>query len=155
MKHFDQAHVRVPQYIGLTICSGLLSCLVAGNTFAAGPEASASETAAAADAAARVKWRRSIEHLPLPNRNSCFTAAFPKIEWQEIPCGTAPKHPFLPAQGRQPANVGGSSNDVVAQVPEQTLQISTAIGSFGSNTIALSETGQSDDRRKNDRRGES
>jgi hypothetical protein len=141
MKHFDQAHVRVPQYIGLTICSGLLSCLVAGNTFAAGPEASTSETAAAADAAARVKWRRSIEHLPLPNRSSCFTAAFPKTEWQEIPCGTAPKHPFLPAQGRQPANVGGSSNDVVAQVPEQTLQISTAVGSFGFNTIALSETG--------------
>jgi hypothetical protein len=141
LKHFHQARVRAPQYIGLAICSGLLSCLVAGNTFAAEPETSASGTAGAADAAARVKWRRSIEHLPVPNRGSCFTAAFPKLEWQEIPCGTAPKHPFLPAHGRQPANVGGSSNDVVAQVPEQTLQISTAIGSFGSNTIALSETG--------------
>jgi hypothetical protein len=97
MKHFHQARVRVPQYIGLAICSGLLSCLVPGNTFAAGPEASASGTAAAADAVARVKWRRSIERLPLPNRHSCFTAAFPKIEWQEIPCETPPKHPFLPA----------------------------------------------------------
>jgi hypothetical protein len=142
MKHFRRARVRVPQYIGLALCSGLLSCLVPGNTFAAGPEASASETAAAADAAARVKWRRSIERLPLPNRQSCFTAAFPKIEWQEIPCGTPPKHPFLPALGRQPANVGGSSNDVVAQVPEPTVQIiSTAVGSFGFNTTARTETG--------------
>ena len=141
MKHFHQAHMRVLQYIGFAICSGLLSCLLPGNTFAAEPEASASGTAAAADAAARVQWRKSIERSPVPNRNSCFKATFPKTEWQEIPCKPATKRPYLPVQGRQPANVGGKKfSDVAAQAPEQIQQISTVTGSFGG-TIAANETG--------------
>lgn len=138
LTHFHQEHRRVPQCIGIAICSSLLLCVLPGNTFAAGPEASASATAGAA---ARVKWRTSIGRLPVPNRNSCFKATFPKTEWQEIPCKPAPNRPYLPVQGRQPADIGGKNYDVAAQVPEQIQQISVATGSFGSGSIAASETG--------------
>jgi hypothetical protein len=137
LKH--QEHV--PQFMGFAICADLLSFLLLGNALAAGPEAPVPGTAVTEDAAARVKWRTSIGRLPVPNRNSCFKATFPKTEWQQIPCKPAPERPYVPVQRRQPADIGGKNYDVAAQVPEQIQQISTAIGSFGSGTIATSETG--------------
>jgi hypothetical protein len=142
LKYFRQENRGVPQYIGFAICCSLLSCVLPGNAFAAGPEAAASGTAAV-DVAAREEWQRSIAQIPVPNRTSCFKATFPNKEWQEIPCKSAPNRPYPLAQGRppSPANVGNQYLDAVAQVPEYAQEFYSVTGYFTSGSIATSETG--------------
>jgi len=81
-------------------------------------------------------WHAGMRRIPLPKKG-CFTSAFPRTQWQEVQCTTAPARPYPPARGPRPATVG-NGNDVVAQV---TGHISTAVGSFDSVTGVTSENG--------------
>jgi FG-GAP-like repeat len=74
-------------------------------------------------------WHKGMARVPLPKKG-CFTSSYPSTEWQEVPCTTAPAHPYPPARGPRPDTVG-NGNDVSAQV---TGHISEAIGSFDSVT---------------------
>jgi hypothetical protein len=86
----------------------------------------------------RETWRNSIARTPLPKKG-CFTATYPKIEWQEVPCGPASQYPNPPREGPRP-NVVGNGNDISAQAPG--LLISSAVGSFDSVTPnTVTETG--------------
>lgn len=77
----------------------------------------------------REVWRDFIRVTPKP-KTGCFTATYPKSEWQEVPCITPPDIPMPPRQGVRPLVVG-SGNDISAQV-STTGFISMAIGSFDS-----------------------
>jgi hypothetical protein len=70
-------------------------------------------------------------------KKGCFTSAFPRIAWEEVPCKTAPARPYPPAKGGQPYIVGGADGDFTAQVQASTL--SSAVGSFDSITNVTSE----------------
>ena len=82
-------------------------------------------------------WRSEIAKVPLPKKG-CFKAVYPKLEWQQVPCGKTPTYPQPPRHGPRPATVG-NNNDISAQVP--TGFISTATGSFDSVTGVTSESG--------------
>src|SRR5437868_1503392 len=40
------------------------------------------------------EWRNAIATTPQPKKG-CFTAKFPSLEWQEIPCVNGPDYPML------------------------------------------------------------
>jgi hypothetical protein len=80
----------------------------------------------------RDAWRAAIAKVPMP-KEGCFTAVYPKTEWQEVPCATAPPHPYPPAR---PDTVGNGT-DNSAEVTSGF--ISSATGSFDS-VSATSET---------------
>lgn len=82
------------------------------------------------------QWRSSIRVLPLPSRG-CFNASYPRVQWLRIACRAAPHHPYVPAQGFFPGEVG-NGNDYSAEVPGL---ITSAIGSFPSVSAGASETG--------------
>jgi hypothetical protein len=44
----------------------------------------------------RQAWSAAMSQIPLP-KNGCFTAAYPNLEWKEVPCGPPLKLPFSPA----------------------------------------------------------
>jgi hypothetical protein len=81
-------------------------------------------------------WRAGMARVPPPNKG-CFTAAYPSIEWREVPCTAAPAVPYPPARGPR-SDVAGNGTDVSAQV---TGYITESIGSFDSVTGVTSETG--------------
>ena len=89
------------------------------------------------DAEARVAWRRSMKKTPLP-KHGCYTAAYPKNQWQEGACATAPKIPFVPKKGQSPQTVG-NGNDYVAEVTSGLL--SEADGAFPDSSGVTSESG--------------
>ena len=82
------------------------------------------------------EWRNSMSQIPQPKKG-CFTAKYPSLEWQEVPCTNAPDLPYPPARGNRPQTVGGS-NDFAGEV---TGLISSATGSFDSITGVTSESG--------------
>ena len=82
-------------------------------------------------------WRNSMLRKPAPKKG-CFTTAYPKTEWQEVPCVKAPNIPAIPRHGPRPAVVG-NSNDVSAQAPSG--HITQAIGHFENVTNVTSESG--------------
>jgi hypothetical protein len=97
-----------------------------------------SPTEVAATEQQSAEWSISMAQIPRP-KTGCFTATYPKTEWQDVPCTTAPPYPQPPR--RQPrAETVGNGNDVSPQVP--TGLISTAIGSFDTVTGVTSESGQ-------------
>ena len=81
-------------------------------------------------------WHKDMRQVPKPHPG-CFTSAYPSREWQELPCTSAPRHPYPPARGPRPSQVG-NGNDVSAEV---SGSISEAVGSFDSVTGATRETG--------------
>jgi hypothetical protein len=83
------------------------------------------------------KWRKGMRQVPPPHKG-CFTSAYPNARWQEVPCTTAPVHPYPPRRGPRP-DIVGNGNDLSAGV---TGSISEATGSFDSVTGVTSETGQ-------------
>jgi hypothetical protein len=93
------------------------------------------------EARLREQWQKDMARVPVP-KTGCFTASYPSREWKEVPCVAAPTHPFLPAQGTRPYNIGNGT-DVSADVSGS--QISSVIGSFDtvspstvtSNTFSL------------------
>jgi hypothetical protein len=78
--------------------------------------------------------------VPLPGKG-CFTASYPKREWQQVPCGAPSKYPNGPAR-RPWADTVGNGNDVTALV--SPLLISTVAGSFHfvSPFLNATETGE-------------
>jgi hypothetical protein len=90
--------------------------------------------------AARDEWERALARTPLP-KMGCFTASYPSVEWQEVPCVSPPSHPFGPAtRDSRSQNVGGGlNNDWTAD--SKTNKILNAVGSFDSVTGATSITG--------------
>jgi hypothetical protein len=83
------------------------------------------------------EWRNAITAKPQP-RKGCFTAKFPSLEWQEIPCVNGPDYPMAPRSGIVPETVG-NGDDIAAQAPSGI--ISSAIGSFDTLTNVTSESG--------------
>jgi len=83
------------------------------------------------------EWRNAIAAKPQPKKG-CFTAKFPSLEWQEIPCVDGPKYPMSPRSGIVPQTVG-NGNDIAAQASSGI--ISSAIGSFDTLTNVTSESG--------------
>jgi len=72
------------------------------------------------------EWRNAITAKPQPKKG-CFTAKFPSLEWQEIPCVNGPDYPMPPRSGIVPEIIG-NGDDIAAQAPSGI--ISSAIGSF-------------------------
>jgi len=91
----------------------------------------------AEEARLRKDWRISMAEVPLPKKG-CFESSYPRKEWKEVPCTTAPNIPMPPRQGARPFVVG-NGDDIAAQAP--TGFISTAIGSFDTVTNVTSESG--------------
>jgi len=82
-------------------------------------------------------WQNETAHAPRPGKG-CFTAEYPKVQWQATPCTAAPNMTQPPRRGPRPLVVG-NGDDVAAQVPSGF--ISTAIGSFDSVVNVTSESG--------------
>jgi hypothetical protein len=94
-------------------------------------------------------WRNGMVQVPPPNAvvpgGGCFTASYPNVQWQEVPCAqgvTVP--PFPPAPARAPS--GGETFSVgngFDPVPGVTSgHISTAVGSFDSVSGVTSISGE-------------
>jgi hypothetical protein len=83
------------------------------------------------------EWRNTITTKPQPKKG-CFTAKFPSLEWQEIPCVNGPKYPMPPRSGIVPETIG-NGDDIAAQAPSGI--ISSATGSFDTLTNVTSESG--------------
>ena len=77
-----------------------------------------------------------MDALPTP-QEGCFTSSYPKVEWRQTVCVTAPQLPYPPALGSG-TDVVGNGNDVSGYVKND---ISTAIGSFPKVTGVTSEKG--------------
>ena len=94
-------------------------------------------------AQSREAWQASMTKLALPQKTGCFTARYPKIEWQggEDQCTSAPSYPQpLRVGPPRPRIVGGLAGDYSAQVSQGTT-ISSAEGSFDTVDGVTSETG--------------
>jgi hypothetical protein len=143
MKSSSSGRGRITIVLGIMAAASLLCALSSSRATAAEPETPAAKDGRAAaivvqpTAAQRDAWRASMAKVPVP-KQGCFTAAYPKTEWQEIPCTKAPVRPYPPAAGVRPDTVG-NGNDVVAQV---TGHISKAVGSFDSVSGVTTEAGQ-------------
>jgi len=89
-------------------------------------------------AQSREEWNAAMQRLAFPKKG-CFTSAYPRIEWREIPCKAPPPYPQPPRRSGTPANiVGGLSGDFDAHVPGA---LSSVTGSFDSVPAGISETG--------------
>ena len=88
--------------------------------------------------ARRAAWSAAISRTPTPQTKGCFNATYPKTGLQEVPCVEAPNHPYPPASGPPPANVGNGTDwtATVAGAP-----ISSATGSFDTVSGVTLETG--------------
>ncbi len=64
-------------------------------------------------------WRDSIAKVETPGEG-CFTAAYPKLQWERTACGPAPKITRVPPVGVHPGTVG-AGNDYTAVVPSRML----------------------------------
>jgi hypothetical protein len=143
MKSSSSGRGRVTIALGIMAAAILVSGLLSSRATAAEPQSPAAKdggtaaTAAQPTAAQRDAWRASMAKVPLP-KQGCFTAAYPKTQWQEVPCTKAPLRPYPPASGARP-DIVGNGNDIVAQV---TGHISEAIGSFDSVSGVTTEAGQ-------------
>jgi hypothetical protein len=103
-----------------------------------------------AEVQARMAWRDTVMHQSSPDKRGCFHVAYPKTEWSEVACTTAPNRPFahwLPnsknivadaalANGR--AQTVGDGVDYVAEVPGL---LSYSVGGFTTVSNVTSETG--------------
>ncbi len=88
----------------------------------------------------RDAWRATMSRTPRP-KNGCFTATYPNTNWQEVPCTTAPPHPYQPGGGPAPQSVGHG----VDFSAKTTQLISSAVGSFDAVVGVTSLTGPDGD----------
>jgi hypothetical protein len=139
-EYSSSAPRRVARFLGIMCAATLLSGLI--SSFAARaqptqptPAPSATAQPSAEEAAKREALRATIARAPAPKKG-CFTAPYPKTEWQEFPCAPPSGYPNQ-ASGPRPDTVGLGS-DYSAQVSG----ISSAAGSFDSVTpAAITEGG--------------
>ena len=144
---------KVPFDIAKALALIIAALLVTSTSFAAdkaAPAAKANPPAAAAAAADKPEpmlspeeyrqqadWRAKMAATPHPKKG-CFTAKYPSLEWQEVPCVNGPDYPMPPRSGIVPEIVG-NGDDIAAQAPSGI--ISSATGSFDSLTNVTSLTG--------------
>ena len=113
----------------------------------AGPVPAAPAASPSADTL--TSWRKGMVQVPPPSvaapGGGCFTASYPNIQWQEVPCAqgvTVP--PFPPVPARAPPGGGafsvGNGVDPIAGVASG--HVSTAVGSFDSVSGVTSITGE-------------
>jgi hypothetical protein len=137
MKSPGTARVRVTNILGVLIVASLSSGLLSSRATAAPPETAATKPSPE-EAAKRKAWRESMSRLPKP-KAGCFTAEYPNVAWQEVPCTTAPLRPYPPAEGPSPKPQSvGHGIAFTADVPGL---ISAATGSFDAINGLTSETG--------------
>jgi hypothetical protein len=137
MKSPNAARMRIAKILGVLLVASLPSGLVSSRATAASPEAAATKPSPE-EAAKRKAWRESMSRLPKP-KAGCFTAEYPNVAWQEVPCVTAPLRPYPPAGGPSPKPQSvGHGVAFTADVPGL---ISAATGSFDSINGLVSETG--------------
>jgi hypothetical protein len=105
--------------------------------------------AAAPSAETLRNWHNGMVQVPPPSvaaaNGGCFTATYPNIQWQEVPCAAGvTTRPFPPVPGRTP--LGGEAFSVgngVDPTPGVTSgNVSTAVGSFDSVSNVTSIMGQ-------------
>jgi hypothetical protein len=109
--------------LGILALTTVLSALACG----------ASTSVVGSTTTSQQDWKTRIAQTALP-RKGCFKAAYPTLDWQEIPCKIAPTYPQGPGHGLQPKPVGGGGDtDLSAKAP--TGFITTAIGSFDSVSV--------------------
>jgi hypothetical protein len=96
----------------------------------------AAASASAASEHAVQQWSHSIRVLSLPS-GGCFNASYPMVKWDKVACKAAPDHPYLPARGPFPGEVG-NGEDYSAEV---SGLITSAIGSIPSVSAGASEEG--------------
>jgi hypothetical protein len=137
MKSFSAARVRIANILGVLIVASLLLGLPSSRATAASPEAAATKLSPE-EAAKRKAWREAMSRLPKP-KAGCFTAEYPNIAWQEVPCTTAPLRPYPPTEGPspRPQSVGHG----VAMTADVPGLISASTGSFDAINGLVSETG--------------
>src|SRR5437773_7844872 len=99
--------------------------------------AAAQEQVSPEEANKRKDWSQSMLKKAAP-KQGCFTAAYPRAEWQEVPCKAAPKIPMVPRRGLRPFVVG-NGDDISASAPSGT--ITQAIGHFENISNVTGETG--------------
>ena len=75
-----------------------------------GREPHAAVQAAIAEAKQRKDWNTSMSQKAPPARG-CFTAAYPRTEWQATTCTAPPNIPMLPRIAPRPFVVG-NGNDI-------------------------------------------
>lgn len=140
MEYSSSARARVARFIGVIFAAALL----AGSVSSSATHAQSAKTAAASAAphlsteelVKRKAWGAAIARTPAPKKG-CFTASYPKTEWQEVPCGRPSPFPNLVRRPR--SDTVGDSNDYSTQA---SSLISSAVGTFASVTPAtITETG--------------
>lgn len=119
----------------LVAVAGVVS-LVSGQASAQGTRRGPPDAAQVSveEAQQRKEWTLSMSQKAAP-RSGCFTAAFPRTEWQVAACVTPPNIPMPPRIAPR-AFVVGNGNDISAQAPSGT--ISQAIGLFENVTNVTS-----------------
>ena len=147
MKSSSPVRGRITRVLGIMAVASLLSGLLPSFATAAEPApptsaepvttpTSPQETTKPPVAMSREDWQKAMTRVPLPKKG-CFTSSYPSMEWQEVPCTTAPNRPYPPTRGRRPQTVGNGT-DFAAEV---TNLISSVTGSFDSVTGVTSESG--------------
>jgi hypothetical protein len=123
----------------LALAAVSLAACTAGKKPPPGPVAGATviPLMSHADFKRQEEWRGAIARKQ-PPRKGCFTAKYPSVDWQEVPCVAAPDYPMAPKAGIVPFTVG-NGDDVAAQAPSGI--ISSATGTFDAVTNVTSETG--------------
>ena len=154
MKSSSSAHARGTKAFGIMVVASLLSGLLSSVTASAQSEAPTSAEPAAVPVSPqqttkppvalsqeerekREEWQKAMAADFLPKKG-CFQSSYPRMEWEEVPCITAPPYPQGPRRGSRPLTVG-NGNSVSLQV--LTGFISFAVGFFESVTGVTSETG--------------
>lgn len=99
--------------------------------------AAADQKVSPEEAKKRKDWALSM-HKKAPPKKGCFTAAYPKTEWQEVRCGAPHNIPMIPRHGARPFVVG-NGDDIAAGAPSGF--ISQAIGHFENIVNVTSESG--------------
>src|SRR6266852_3046932 len=100
---------------------------------AASATAGAEEQLSPEEKKKRKDWNESMLRKPVPKKG-CFNAAYPTLEWREVPCVAPP-----PKNVR--FNVGGTNGDYAAvRALPLTNVISSATGSFPTVTGVHTET---------------
>jgi hypothetical protein len=133
----NAARRRVTKILSVLLVAILPLGLLSSRAMAASPETAATKPSPE-EAAKRKAWREAMSRLPKP-KAGCFTAEYPNIAWQEVPCTTAPLRPYPPAEGPSPKPQSvGHGVAFTADVPGL---ISAATGSFDSINGLVSETG--------------
>ena len=99
MKYSSSARTRVARFLAsfsaASLLAGPISSFAArAQTSAPTPAPSVAPQPSAEEAAQREDWRSTIARTPAPKK-SCFTASYPKTEWQEVPCGRPSPYPNL------------------------------------------------------------